>query len=71
MLMFVAKAESGNTGGKRSLGSYSASQVSTIRANASAMRGKGTKSTIKYKDRSAQGKSNVYRGRVSSAKTRG
>ena len=50
---------------------FSSAQKSTIQANASAMRGKGTKSTIKYNDRSAQGKANVYRGRTSTRRTRG
>lgn len=59
------------SGSATKVGTYSAKQVNTIRANASAMRGKGAKSTIKYKDRTAQGKSNVYRGRVSTQRTRG
>ena len=58
-------------GSATKVGTYSAKQVNTIRANASAMRGNGTKSTIKYNDRSAQGKANVYRGRISTRKTRG
>lgn len=70
----MASAPSGFKGQNRAtgkVGTFSASQKSTIQSNASAMRGKGAKSTIKYKDRSAQGKANVYRGRVSSARTRG
>lgn len=56
---------------KGKIGTFSSAQKSTIQANASAMRGKGTKSTIKYNDRSAQGKANVYRGRTSTRRTRG
>lgn len=58
-------------GSATKVGTYSAKQVNTIRANANAMRGKGAKSTIKYNNRSAQGKSNVYRGRTSTRRTRG
>ena len=56
---------------KGKIGTFSSAQKSTIQANASAMRGNGTKSTIKYNDRSAQGKANVYRGRTSTRRTRG
>lgn len=68
MLFFHAKAENGP---KTKVGTYTAKQIGTIRANASALRGNGTKSTIKYADRSAQGKSNVYLGRTSTRRTRG
>lgn len=70
----MASAPKGFKGQNRAtgkVGTFSSAQKSTIQANASAMRGKGAKSTIKYKDRSAQGKSNVYLGRVSTRRTRG
>ena len=56
---------------KGKVGTFSSAQKNTIKANASAMRGNGTKSTIKYNDRSAQGKANVYLGRTSTRRTRG
>lgn len=69
MLHFVAKAESGNTGGTRTAGSFSKSQIGTIRANASKM-ASGAKSTIKYSSaRAEKGKSTVYKGRAK--RTRG
>lgn len=72
MLQFKALAESGNTGSRTKATTVSTSQLGTIRQNASAMRGKGTKSTIKQSSaRASQGKATVYRGRTSTNRTRG
>ena len=69
MLHFKALAENGPKGPKTKVGTYTAKQIGTIRANASKM-ARGAKSTIKYDgSRAEKGKSNVYKGRV--RKTRG